>query len=84
VHPHPDRSTDADALASVDAFWQALGMRTTTLSPDNHDRLVCEISHLPHALAASLVTFQEDAALPLAGKGFLDATRIAGGTGPVA
>jgi len=77
----PDDSTDREALASVDSFWRALGMTTTTLSPDNHDRLVCDISHLPHALAASLVTMQDDAALPLAGKGFLDATRIAGGDG---
>jgi len=77
----PGPSTDADALEAVDRFWQALGMSTTTLSPEDHDRLVCEISHLPHALAASLVTMQVDAALPLAGKGFLDATRIAGGDG---
>ena len=77
----PDASTNPDALASVESFWQALGMTTTRLSPDDHDRLVCDISHLPHALAASLVAMQDDAALPLAGKGFLDATRIAGGDG---
>lgn len=77
----PDELTDSNALASVLTFWQTLGMRTTTLSPDDHDRLVCDISHLPHAIAASLVMMQEDAALPLAGKGFLDATRIAGGDG---
>ena len=77
----PDPSTDRDALASVESFWQALGMTTTRLSPEDHDRLVCDISHLPHALAASLVSMQDDAALPLAGKGFLDATRIAGGDG---
>ncbi|HEV2294017.1 MAG TPA: prephenate dehydrogenase [Tepidisphaeraceae bacterium] len=75
----PDTSTDPDALAAVESFWRALGMRTTTLSPDDHDRLVCDISHLPHAVAAALVTMQDDTALPLAGKGFLDATRIAGG-----
>ena len=77
----PDESTDRVALASVESFWRALGMRTTTLSPGDHDRLVCAISHLPHALAASLVSMQDDGALPLAGKGFLDATRIAGGDG---
>jgi prephenate dehydrogenase len=77
----PDPSTNAEALAAVDAFWRTLGMSISTLSPDEHDRLVSQISHLPHALAASLVTMQEDAALPLAGKGFLDSTRIAGGDG---
>jgi prephenate dehydrogenase len=77
----PNDSTDPHALKAVDAFWRSLGMTTTNLSPDDHDRLVCDISHLPHALAASLVTMQDTAALPLAGKGFLDATRIAGGDG---
>ncbi|HEX5867359.1 MAG TPA: prephenate dehydrogenase, partial [Beijerinckiaceae bacterium] len=77
----PDESSDPAALASVDAFWRALGMRTTVLSPADHDRLVSDVSHLPHALAATLVTMQDAAALPLAGKGFLDATRIAGGDG---
>ncbi len=77
----PDATTDADALASVEGFWRALGMTTTVRSPDEHDRLVSDISHLPHAVAAALVMMQDDAALPLAGKGFLDTTRIAGGDG---
>ncbi len=77
----PDESTDAEALSSVDEFWRALGMTTTVLSPDAHDRFASDISHLPHAIAAVLVAMQDDAALPLAGKGFLDATRIAGGDG---
>ena len=79
----PTEATDPAAVEQVESFWQALGMSTTTLSPEDHDRFVCEISLLPHALAASLVTMQDDAALPLAGKGFLDATRIAGGDGPL-
>lgn len=77
----PDASTDAEALASVDEFWRMLGMKTTVLSPDAHDRFASDISHLPHAIAAALVAMQDDAALPLAAKGFLDATRIAGGDG---
>ena len=30
-------------------------MKTRRLSPLDHDRLLAEISHLPHALAAALV-----------------------------
>jgi prephenate dehydrogenase len=56
-------------------------MRIIQLPPDDHDRLICDISHLPHAVAAALVSMQADEALPLAGKGFLDSTRIAGGDG---
>ena len=56
-------------------------MHLTRLSPAEHDRRLADISHLPHALAAALVTTQDEASLPLAGKGFLDTTRIAGGDG---
>jgi len=77
----PTGKTDSAATSEVERFWKALGMRTTSLSPQEHDQLLAEVSHLPHALAAALVTLQSDKALSLAGKGFLDATRIAGGDG---
>jgi len=77
----PTPRTDAGALETVEYFWQCLAMRTQRISPDEHDRRLAEISHLPHALAAVLVRMQEEASLPLLGKGFLDATRIAAGDG---
>jgi prephenate dehydrogenase len=78
--------TPADGAApepveSVEGFWRLLGMRTCRMSPGEHDRLLAQVSHLPHALAAALVTMQAEDALELAGKGFLDTTRIAGGDG---
>jgi prephenate dehydrogenase len=77
----PTASTDLDALSAVETFWKALGMQTVRMSPEEHDRRVADISHLPHALAAALVAIQEDPSLALAGKGFADATRIAAGDG---
>src|SRR2546423_2276999 len=77
----PTAKTDKAAAEGVEGFWKSLGMRTTRLSPAEHDRLLAEVSHLPHALAAALVSLQSEKALSLAGKGFLDATRIAGGDG---
>jgi prephenate dehydrogenase len=77
----PTQRTDQTALGEVETFWRLLGMRTTRLTPDQHDQLLAEVSHLPHAVAAALIAMQADDALPLAGKGFLDATRIAGGDG---
>lgn len=77
----PTKQTDHSALAEVDAFWHALGMHTLTIAPDEHDRLLATVSHLPHAVAAAMIALQDAAALPLAGKGFLDSTRIAGGDG---
>ena len=75
----PTPRTDPQALAQVESFWQTLGMRTTRLSPDEHDRILADVSHLPHVLASALVEMQEDKAFGLCGKGFLDMTRIAGG-----
>jgi prephenate dehydrogenase len=77
----PTTRTDRGAMAEVEGFWKKLGMKTTTLSPEDHDRLLAEVSHLPHAVAAALVSMQEEEGLGLAGKGFLDTTRIAGGDG---
>lgn len=77
----PIAQTDAEALELVEGFWKKLGMRIVRLSPQEHDRQLADISHLPHALAAALVMMQDDIAMPLAGKGFLDTTRIAGGDG---
>jgi len=77
----PTAHSNPKATESVEQFWRTLGMSTTRMSPEEHDRLICDISHLPHAVAAALVAMQDDAALPLAGKGFLDSTRIAGGDG---
>ena len=75
----PTPQTDRAALQQVEAFWQHLGMRITRLSPAEHDQLLADVSHLPHAVAAALVSMQQDAALHLSGKGFADLTRIAGG-----
>lgn len=77
----PTPKSDLSVLRRVESFWQSLGMRVTRIAPDDHDRLLADISHLPHALAAALVMLQTDQSLPLAGKGFLDTTRIAGGDG---
>jgi prephenate dehydrogenase len=77
----PTERTDREALEQVEHFWRRLGMRMRRLTPEDHDRLVCDVSHLPHAVAAALLTAQQDEALDLVGRGFLDATRIAGGDG---
>jgi nucleotide-binding universal stress UspA family protein len=54
----PTPRTDPGALQRVESFWRALGMQVGRLSPADHDRLVCDISHLPHAVAAALVAHE--------------------------
>jgi prephenate dehydrogenase len=77
----PTSTTRATALKAIGSFWKMLGMRVAQLSADEHDRLLADVSHLPHLLAAALVAMQDEPALRLCGQGFLDATRIAGGDG---
>ena len=77
----PTDRTNRQALNEVESFWRVLGMHLVRLSPAEHDRRLADVSHLPHALAAALMTMQEPQSLPLAGKGFRDSTRIAGGDG---
>jgi prephenate dehydrogenase len=77
----PTERTNPKALEKTESFWRRLGMRIEQVPPADHDRLIGDISHLPHAIAATLVDVQEGAALKLAGKGFFDTTRVAGGDG---
>jgi prephenate dehydrogenase len=77
----PVPHTNPQALETVETLWQTLGMKVIRLNPDEHDRRVALISHLPHALAAALVGIQDEETLALAGKGFADSTRIAAGDG---
>lgn len=75
----PTAQTAPDAQARAEKFWQALGGRIFILPPADHDLAVADISHVPHLLAALLVTNANPQSLPLAGGGFRDTTRIASG-----
>ena len=46
--------TDARAFKSVTAFWSAVGSRIKVVDPVRHDDLICQISHLPHIVAAAV------------------------------
>ncbi|HTW93876.1 MAG TPA: prephenate dehydrogenase [Tepidisphaeraceae bacterium] len=63
----------------VEEFWKSLGMRVSRLSPAEHDQIMAEVSHLPHAVAGALVRLQNVMGMSLCGPGFRDVTRIASG-----
>lgn len=67
------------ALGKVKRFWTSLGMKVVIMPANTHDRLFSKISHLPHAVAASLVNAAGRKGLDLAAGGFRDTTRIASG-----
>ncbi len=78
----PFEETDPNASATVSAFWSDLGANVLQESPERHDAIVANVSHLPHLIASSLASYLSEA-LPTAGQfcgnGLKDTTRIASG-----
>ncbi len=72
-------NTNRRAVHTVKEFWSKLGCFVKSLPPAEHDRIFANVSHLPHITAACLVNASNTSQLNLAGKGFLDSTRIASG-----
>ena len=79
----PTGMTDGAALAELRDLLQAARARVTVMAPEEHDRVVAAISHVPHIVAATLVNqvaalSEKSAHYPeLAAGGFRDITRIA-------
>jgi len=75
----PTQSTAAQTTQDISTFWKALGARVVEVTAEEHDRQVARISHLPHAVAATLVRAAGQKGLLFAGPGYRDTTRIAAG-----
>ncbi len=77
--------SEGPAFERVAGLWDCLGAHVVTMDALLHDRLVGNISHLPHLAAAALLHVLDrlgdhrDEALPLAAGGFRDVTRVAEG-----
>lgn len=78
----PTAETAADALAETRAFWSAVGCRIVEMGADAHDAALARTSHLPHLVAAALMSCVDRSVAgwpDLVGGGFRDTTRIAAG-----
>jgi len=76
----PGARSTPEAVASIRALWEAVGMRVEAMPAERHDAVLAWTSHLPHVLAFGAVTavLDADATLPRwAGPSFRDATRVA-------
>lgn len=71
--------TNRKAVGTLRRFWTAIGCTVKTMTPAQHDRILANVSHLPHITAVSLVNANNIEDLKFAGKGFIDTTRIASG-----
>lgn len=60
----------------------AIGARPLWLQPEEHDRLVAAVSHLPYLVAATLmhtaVALDDERVWPVSASGFRDTSRLAG------
>ncbi|MDR7539060.1 MAG: prephenate dehydrogenase/arogenate dehydrogenase family protein, partial [Armatimonadota bacterium] len=69
-HPYvltPVEATSGQALQTMERLVQDLGMRPVLLAPDEHDRLVAQVSHLPYLLALLLAREVDPRAREVAG-----------------
>ena len=79
----PGAHVDADAYQRLHSFAADIGARPVAVDPDEHDRVMAVVSHLPHVIANVLMTqagrhVGTRDALMSAGPSFRDLTRIAG------
>ena len=80
----PPPGTDADAVATVRALWEACGMTVEEMSAHHHDQVLAITSHLPHLIAYTIVGTATDLedhlkqeVVKFSASGFRDFTRIA-------
>jgi arogenate dehydrogenase (NADP+) len=77
----PLATTDTQALDTVHQLVLGLGSKLVVFSPEVHDQLVAQVSHLPVMVSAALLLSvgDIDKAQQLAGPGFQDTSRVGGG-----
>jgi len=79
----PGLTSHADAIDTVARLWEAAGTVVCKMEAGHHDRIFAEISHLPHAIAYTLVhavgtaDVEGENVLSYTAGGFRDFTRIA-------
>lgn len=77
----PGAAVPEDARGRLERFVEGLGATAHTVAPDEHDRLLAALSHLPQLTASALMavvgTAVGEAGLELAGRGLVDTTRLA-------
>ncbi|MCY4379456.1 MAG: prephenate dehydrogenase/arogenate dehydrogenase family protein [Candidatus Dadabacteria bacterium] len=79
----PVENTSPEALSVVKALFSLVGSEVVEMDPESHDEVFSLVSHLPHAVAYSLVSAVASGGgdrnlFDFSGGGLADFTRIAG------
>ncbi|MDE3177120.1 MAG: prephenate/arogenate dehydrogenase family protein [Pseudomonadota bacterium] len=80
----PPQGTDAQAVETLRAFWEAFGANVEIMTPEHHDLVLAITSHVPHLIAYNIVGTAADLeevtqseVIKFSAGGFRDFTRIA-------
>ena len=78
----PTESTNPEALSMVKALFSLVGSEVVEIDPESHDEIFSLVSHLPHAVAYSLVSAVASSGgdrdlFGFSGGGLADFTRVA-------
>lgn len=73
----PTAKTSQVAKEKIKFLWTKLGSQVEFLSPEDHDKTLALVSHLPHLLAFALIESIPKEYLGIAPQGLKDSTRIA-------
>ena len=80
----PPEGTDEAAIETISALWRGAGAMVEIMDSVRHDRVMAMTSHLPHAIAYTIVgtatdleTDLKDDVIKFSAGGFRDFTRIA-------
>ncbi len=76
----PLDETNRSALDRVKRMWAAIGAEVKILSPEEHDKTLAYVSHLPHITAYTLMGIMKQDILQYGAGGLKDTTRIAAST----
>ncbi|GJQ23527.1 hypothetical protein BIY37_03230 [Candidatus Brocadia sapporoensis] len=70
---------DSKGLETISSLWQLLGAKIICLTPEQHDEILANVSHLPHLIASCLINSIKQEYLVYGASGLRDTTRVASG-----
>lgn len=77
----PEDNTHRMAKDRVKLLWSKVGANVKFMAPDEHDRILGYVSHLPHMVAYAMIETVPYEYLAYAAQGLKDTTRIAASSG---
>ncbi|MGV3484754.1 MAG: prephenate dehydrogenase [Planctomycetaceae bacterium] len=75
----PGQQTPPELVDRAEMLWRSLETNVVRMTPEDHDRAMASISHVPHLVASMIAALLPPDAGRLVGSGWIDTTRVASG-----